>query len=1854
MSEVTCQVWVKGICGLMLALGAWLGGTTFAAAQTYLPSMKIGTAPLVSPTDANNFYGSDTGASHHAGYNASPPEIVSLAVALKNDPDLIYHYVRDNIEVVWEYGLQKGALGASIDKAGTPFDQALLMVALLRRAGYTANLEAGTIVLSGSQFAAWTNISDATAACQMLSGGGIPAQINGSTVASCAYGTGTAISSVRMAHIWVKVAIPGSTCGSNCLFDPNYKPYRWLAGIDLAGATGITPGAALSAAAGGMESGSQFSLPYVRNLGAGSLNGLLQGYATSLLTYLKNNNLGGAEMEDIVSGGVIIPEPSASLRQSSLPDADPSPPYAVHDWTDIPDKYRTTLEVSATMNTVALFDVKFFADEIYGRRLTIGTNFNSDDMHFPDDFKTFIASLKLDDQVLATQSISVVPDEHFPAPVTIIANHPYAAQVNGTPGDYMDVTLTKDVTLVTPVSIVAGWGDTGPELLSKWSGERAQDLAAPGRLNQVCPAECPEPIYMSPIGDYTREKAQAGYLGQFTRAAHLHAALAGGLVQIHHVLGVVYADDTVDDDGNSHPPDSPANYFVTDSFTRLDIDTGLSFASKTADPLARRAAVQAIAATSAAIEGAVVAQTSDVPDTASTASRFEWGNAPSCAVNAAPYWNCEDPSAGGPRKFFQLGPNVAVPSGFAVWENGVPPPVDHGNDSLGAPQNWASDQMNALTGFIGAYTAAGFTVTTSQEAFLGPGQRGGYIKVNGAPPTESYDSAWTKQRGGAFVATRYDANGDPLEIAHDVVGLIAPDASGHLVPVKGGGGGTPPSAGATYNPATAADILKSRFVDRSNALGVNLSNGSMSYSSPASIGVGNGGFPYELSASHAFHQGAVPTADFGPIFPGSPAGWTSNWYNALTISGSGMEGMGASDVRAAAGAIAAFMAAQDIYRDPPSAKRDVAAVLTQSWLMHQFSGNSVSVTLSGATRQFVRLADASWIAPGAAYATLTQSGTRAPFTYICPIWNATRGADYALSRGWDASGLSFTVTNAQGDAQHFVYWQQHYQSADSGVGSQCGRASGFRLDSWTFPQHVTVTAHYSGDTSGSDGANHSSSPNAGTSYPSSTTLDYVDNGIGRRLTFVANTPNITDGTRTLQGPQLLGGGAFGVVDPAGDVTDFTLGPAMATSPTQRPVPYQPLTQVHTPFNLALAPDPHTLDLQYDYDALGQVAVVHDAVALQTGARNPYAFYIAGGTRGERDDPLGAAYTVVYDTYKHPSRYIDELGRETDATFDGRGRVTSYTYPELDREFFAYDDHDNTTGYTRQAKPGSPLANLNVSAVYDPTWNKPTSVTNARGVTTTFTYYASGNGASLMATALRPADGFDNGAATYSFSYNAAGQVLTAADPDGVVTASGYDGSGNLTSTSLDPANISIVTQFGYDTFGNITSTTDPRGFVTTSSYDADRRKTEDDHHDGSSSAVLLSAAQILYEAHGWVTDAKVLKTLSPTTIWVTAAHDSYTPSGKVASVTDADNRTVVTTYDALDRVDTVTDPVGKAVHSTYDAAGELLVESRGWGTPLSEAYATHTYTPNGKEHTVYDALGGSHLTTYSYDGFDRLSSAIYADASHEDLSYDEDGNVTSRTTRAGPVLTYVYDLLDRLRSKQIPNWNDAPAHQVAWSYTLAGRTTLADDAAGQTSVFLIDTAGRTTDELASAVNQGGTLHVAWTFDKAGNRTRLTWPDGYAVDYVFDGLNRMASATETGGSQLALYVYDPLSRRIDVTFNGGTSAMAYSYSDAGDLLTLSDDLASSVNDVTFTSNYTPAHRLQSVATSNTAYIWSPSAAASSAYAAVNNLNQYPSVDSAAMTWDGNGNLLANGSAAFSHDAENRMLTASGSGITSAYL
>ena len=59
-------------------------------------------------------------------------EITELARALQYDPKLIYEYVHNHIDYVPCFGSLKGATLTCLDGCGNDFDQASLMIALLR------------------------------------------------------------------------------------------------------------------------------------------------------------------------------------------------------------------------------------------------------------------------------------------------------------------------------------------------------------------------------------------------------------------------------------------------------------------------------------------------------------------------------------------------------------------------------------------------------------------------------------------------------------------------------------------------------------------------------------------------------------------------------------------------------------------------------------------------------------------------------------------------------------------------------------------------------------------------------------------------------------------------------------------------------------------------------------------------------------------------------------------------------------------------------------------------------------------------------------------------------------------------------------------------------------------------------------------------------------------------------------------------------------------------------------------------------------------------------------------------------------------------------------------------------------------------------------------------------------------------------------------------------------------------------------------------------------------------------------------------------------------------------------------
>ena len=287
-----------------------------------------------------------------------PASIAELARALKNDVDLIYEYVRNNAEYYPIWGVQKGPVGTILDNQGTSFDQASLMVALLRQAGYTASYIKGGINLTAAQYQGWLNIktSDTCGVLQLFTNGQIPySSVVGAT--SCS-GPVVPLVSMTIYHVWVKVNIGGT----DYYFDPSFKPHTIKTGINLATASGYNAATYLTQA----RSGATITGDYIQAANRANIRNNLGSYATTLANYLRTN-LPAAALDDVIGGMAITPYTGGNLRQTSLPYQDSSVP--VEEWTgEIDAMYKPLLQVDYYNDPLQppILSTSFTSDLIYG------------------------------------------------------------------------------------------------------------------------------------------------------------------------------------------------------------------------------------------------------------------------------------------------------------------------------------------------------------------------------------------------------------------------------------------------------------------------------------------------------------------------------------------------------------------------------------------------------------------------------------------------------------------------------------------------------------------------------------------------------------------------------------------------------------------------------------------------------------------------------------------------------------------------------------------------------------------------------------------------------------------------------------------------------------------------------------------------------------------------------------------------------------------------------------------------------------------------------------------------------------------------------------------------------------------------------------------------------------------------------------------------------------------------------------------------------------------------------------------------------------------------------------------------
>ncbi len=471
---------------------------------------------------------------------------------------------------------------------------------------------------------------------------------------------------------------------------------------------------------------------------------------------------------------------------------------------------------------------------------------------------------------------------------------------------------------------------------------------------------------------------------------------------------------------------------------------------------------------------------------------------------------------------------------------------------------------------------------------------------------------------------------------------------------------------------------------------------------------------------------------------------------------------------------------------------------------------------------------------------------------------------------------------------------------------------------------------------------------------------------------------------------------------------------MTQSYTQNAVPWQTVNQIVTPASPLPA-------IEYDYDTLGHISQIRDAINLQVGdhtvagGRDPTQFFIANGGRGERDDPLGEGYAVYYDQWGHPSRFLDELGRETDQLADHLGRVLTTTYPEGDQEVFTYDVRNNALSRTISPKPGSAEATagktLHATMTYMEaptvaqcanvaTCNKAATSLSANGWTTTYNWNSNGTLASMLlpqdATTKRPETDY-----TYT-TYGADGFSLLTGETQYIArttpvvkttTAYAYNAANHYVpqSVTLDPSGLNLTTTLGYDAQGDVTSSRgprtdlDPTAYTAFFTYDADRRSifAIQPDQDGAGPHPRVATLKT-YDVAGHLleTDRGTTTATDGTGFavnnWVKTGYDA--DYNKVLEITGMGSTTTTATqfgYDGANRVlctvvrmnpvqyaslpsnACTLGPAGsfgpdRVTETIYDAAGQARQEVRGFGTAAQEVYATHDYEPDGQEVAVAD------------------------------------------------------------------------------------------------------------------------------------------------------------------------------------------------------------------------------------------------------------------------------------------------------------
>jgi RHS repeat-associated protein len=283
--------------------------------------------------------------------------------------------------------------------------------------------------------------------------------------------------------------------------------------------------------------------------------------------------------------------------------------------------------------------------------------------------------------------------------------------------------------------------------------------------------------------------------------------------------------------------------------------------------------------------------------------------------------------------------------------------------------------------------------------------------------------------------------------------------------------------------------------------------------------------------------------------------------------------------------------------------------------------------------------------------------------------------------------------------------------------------------------------------------------------------------------------------------------------------------------------------------------------------------------------------------------------------------------------------------------------------------------------------------------------------------------------------------------------------------------------------------------------------------------------------------------------------DNFLVPSSVTATTTVNSRTWTSTYDGGTRVLTSRSPLGRQSSTTFDAKGRPVIIHAPLVTDV-----TNVYDGRGRINTV---TRGARVTTFTYDGFDRVQSVTDPMQRTVSFAYDAANHVTTKTLTDGRTIGFSYDDAGNVTSITPPSraphlftftgidfleaYTPPGIGPTTYRYNRDRQVTLIKRPDGTDITNSYDTAGR----LSTVTTPFGNFNVTYS-SSTGLIESMTAPSNVLTRYTYDGALpvTITSSGMVNGSISITYDND-----LNVTSKSvnGTAPIGYAY-DGDGLLT----------------------------------------------------------------------------------------------------